>query len=80
MFSKNEIQDLNFTVNNNKKIFVQFHKHLQVTFRSDAKQNNNVENILNSVKQNLNVLPTLKYQFSRQNVEKIISSCFFDNF
>ncbi|XP_071123950.1 uncharacterized protein [Mytilus edulis] len=71
MFSNNEIQNLNFTMNNKEIPIVRSHKHLGVTFRSDAKWNNHVENILNSVKKHLNILRKLKYQLSRQNLEKL---------
>jgi hypothetical protein len=47
------------------------HKHLGVTFSSDAKWYIHVENILLSIYKHLNVLRKLKYKLSRNNLEKL---------
>jgi hypothetical protein len=47
------------------------HKHLGVTFSSDAKWNIPVENILLSIYKHLNILRKLRYKLSRKNLEKI---------
>ena len=47
------------------------HKHLGVTLSSDAKWNNHIENIILSVSKHLDILRTLKYRLSRQNLEQL---------
>ena len=47
------------------------HKHLGVTFRSDAKWYIHVENIVLSICKHLNVLRKLNYKLSRKNLEKL---------
>ena len=42
-----------------------------VTFNSDAKWNNHVENIISNARKHLNVLRKLKYQLCRKNLEKL---------
>ena len=42
-----------------------------VTFSSDAKWNDHIENIAKSVSKHLSLLRKLKYKLSRQNLEKL---------
>ena len=71
LFSNTEIPELNFTFNGRTIPITNSHKHLGVTFSSDAKWNIHIENILSSIYKHLNVLRKLKYKLSRKNVEKL---------
>jgi hypothetical protein len=71
LFSNTEIPELNFTFNGRTIPITNSHKHLGVTFSSDAKWNINIENILSSIYKHLNVLRKLKYKLSRKNLEKL---------
>ena len=56
LFSNTEIPELNFTFNGRTIPITNSHKHLGVTFSSDAKWNIHIENILSSIYKHLNVL------------------------
>jgi hypothetical protein len=71
LFSNTEIPELNFTFNGKTIPITTSHKHLGVTFSSDAKWNIHIENILSSIYKHLNVLRKLKYKLSRKNLEKL---------
>ena len=63
LFSNTEIPEFNFTFNGKTIPITNSHKHLRVTFSSDAKWNIHIENILFSIYKHLNVLRKLKYKF-----------------
>ena len=71
IFSNSDIPLLNFNFNGIDIPISGSHKHLGITFSSDAKWNLHVENILSSVSKHLNVLRKLKYKLSRSNLEKL---------
>ena len=71
IFSNVDTPDLAFSLNNYDIPISKTHKHLGVTFSSDAKWNNHVDNIIASVTKHLNVLRKLKYQLCRKNLEKM---------
>jgi hypothetical protein len=71
LFSNTEIPELNFTFNGRTIPITNSHKHLGVTFSSDAKWNIHIENILSSIYKHLNVLRKSKYKLSRKNLEKL---------
>ena len=71
LFSNTEIPELNLTFNGRTIPITNSHKHLGVTFSSDAKLNIHIENILSSIYKHLNVLRKLKYKLSRKNLEKL---------
>ena len=71
LFSNTEIPELNFIFNGRTIPITNSHKHLGVTFSSDAKWNIHIENILSSIYKHLNVLPKLKYKLSRKNLKKL---------
>jgi hypothetical protein len=71
LFSNTEIPELNFTFNGRTIPITNSHKHLGVTFSSDAKWNVHIENILSSIYKHLNVLRKLKYKLSRKHLEKL---------
>ena len=71
LFSNTDIPEFNFTFNERTIPITNSHKHLGVTFSSDAKWNIHVENILLSIYKHLNVLRKLKYKLSRKNLEKL---------
>ena len=56
LFSNTDIPELNFIFNGRTIPITKFHKHLGVTFSSDAKWNIHIENILSSTYKHLNVL------------------------
>jgi hypothetical protein len=59
LFSNTDIPEFNFTFNRRTILITNSHKHLGVTFSSDAKWNIHIENI------------RLKYKLSRKNLEKL---------
>ena len=63
LFSNTDIPELNFTFNETTIPITNSHKHLGVTFSSDAKWNIHIENILLSIYKHLNDLRKLKYKF-----------------
>ena len=71
LISNADIPEFNFTFNGRTIPITNSHKHLGVTFSSDAKWNMHVENILLSSYKHLNVLRKLKYKLSRKNLEKL---------
>ena len=71
IFSNTDIPDFNLTFNGRTIPITNSHKHLGVTFSSDAKCNIHIENILLSIYKHLNVLRKLKYKLSRKNLEKL---------
>ena len=71
LFSNTDISEFNFTFNGRTIPITNSHKHLGVTFSSDAKWNIHVENILLSIYKHLNVLRKLKYKLSQKNLEKL---------
>jgi hypothetical protein len=71
LFSNTNIPEFNFTFNGRIIPITNSHKHLGVTFSSDAKWNIHVENILLSICKHLNVLRKLEYNLSRKNLEKL---------
>ena len=56
LFSNTDISELNFTFNGRTIHITNSHKHLEVTFISDAKWNIHIENILLNIYKHLNVL------------------------
>jgi hypothetical protein len=62
LFSNTDIPEFNFTFNRRTILITNSHKHLGVSFSSDAKWNIHVENILLSIYKHLNVLRKLKYK------------------
>jgi hypothetical protein len=64
LFSNTDIPEFNFTFNDRTIPITNSHKHLGVTFSSDAKWNIHVENIF--IYKHLNVLRKLKYKLSRK--------------
>ena len=72
LFSNVEIQN-NLTLSFNGKCIpvTNSHKHLGVTFSSDGKWNEHIDNIVSSVTKHLNVLRKLKYKINRCNLEKL---------
>ena len=56
LFSNTDISEFNFTFNGRTIHITNSHKHLEVTFISDAKWNIHIENILLSIYKHLNVL------------------------
>ena len=71
LFSNTDIPEFNFTFNRRTILITNSHKHLGVSFSSDAKWNIHVENILLCIYKHLNVLRMLKYKLSRENLEKL---------
>jgi len=71
LFSNTDIPEFNFTFNGRTIPITNSHKHLGVTFSSDAKWNIHIENILSSIYKHLIVLRKLKYKLSRKNLEKL---------
>jgi len=59
LFSNTDIPEFNFTFNGRTIPITNSHKHLGVTFSSDAKWNMHIENILSSIYKHLNVLRKL---------------------
>jgi hypothetical protein len=60
LFSNTDIPEFNFTFNERTIPITNSHKHVGVTFSSDAKWNIHFENILLSIYKHLNVLRKLK--------------------
>ena len=72
IFSNTEIEEnLNFSFNGNPISISNSHKHLGVTFSSDAKWNDHVNNIVTSISKHLGILRKLKYTLSRRNLEQL---------
>lgn len=71
IFSHVDHPDLSFTFNDRTIPVVTSHKHLGVTFSSDAKWNTHVENITSSISRHLNALRKLKFKLNRHNLEKL---------
>ena len=71
MFSNTPTPDLKFSLNDKEIPIMSTHKHLGVTFSSDAKWNSHIENIVSSVSKHINVLRKLKYRLCRKNLEKL---------
>ena len=71
LFSNTIIPVLEFTLNGNTIPIVSTHKHLGVTFSSDAKWNSHIENVLSSATKHIYVLRKLKFSLSRSNLEKL---------
>ena len=70
MFSNVNIPNLVFSLNDKEIPLVSVHKHLGVTFCSDAKWNSQIENIISSASKHINVLRKIKYRLNRKNLEK----------
>jgi len=64
------IPEFSFTFNGRTIPITNSHKHLGVTFSSNATWNIHIENILSSIYKHLNVFRKLKYKLSRKNLEK----------
>jgi hypothetical protein len=64
-FSNTDIPDFNFTFNGRTIPITNSHKHVGVTFSSDAKWNIHIENILLNIYKHLKVHRKLKYKLSR---------------
>ena len=71
MFSNVNIPEVTFQLNGEDIVPTDIHKHLGVTFSSDARWNVHIDNIVSSVSKHLNVLRKLKFKLSRKNLEKI---------
>lgn len=71
VFSNIEKPDFNFSLNGTSVPITDCHKHLGVTFSSNAKWNDHIENVVTSVKKHLNILRKLKYQLNRNTLEKL---------
>ena len=80
MFSNTPTPDLKFSLNDKEIPIRSTHKHLGVTFSSDAKLNSHIENIISSVSKHINVLRKLKYRLSRKKFGKVISSLYTSTF
>ena len=63
-FSNIDIPVMNFNFNEIRIPISSSHKHLGVTFSSDAKWNLHVYNVLSSVSKHLNILRKLKYKLN----------------
>ena len=72
VFSNTEIaENLDFSFNNSPISISNNHKHLGVTFSSDAKWNDHINNIVTSVSKHLSVLRKLKYRLNRKSLEQL---------
>ena len=71
VFSNIEIPNFDFSLNGTSIPISDCHKHLGVTFSSNAKWNDHIENVVTSVKKHLNILRKLKYQLNRNTLEKL---------
>jgi len=48
---------------------IESHRHLGVTFSTDAKWNSHIEKIVSSVSKHINILRKLKFKINRSNLE-----------
>ena len=71
LFSNIETEALNFLFNGKIIPTTDVHKHLGVTFSSNAKWTTHIDNIVSSVSKHLNILRKLKYKLNRSNLEKL---------
>jgi hypothetical protein len=71
LFTNLEHPEINFTFEDNKISTIESHRHLGVTFSTDAKWNAHIENIVSSVSKHIHILQKLKFKINRSNLEKL---------
>lgn len=71
LFTNLEHPEINFTFDDNIISTIESHRHLGVSFNTDAKWNVHIENIVSSVSKRINILRKLKFKISRSNLEKL---------
>lgn len=71
LFTNLEHPEINFTFEDNIISTIESHRHLGVTFSTDAKWNAHIENIVSSVSKHINILRKLKFKINRSNLEKL---------
>ena len=71
LFTNLEHPEINFTFEDNIISTIESHRHLGVTFSTDAKWNAHIENIVSSVSKHINILRKLKSKINRSNLEKL---------
>jgi hypothetical protein len=74
LFTNLEHPEINFTFEDNIISTIESHRHLGVTFSTDAKWNAHIENIVSSVSKHINILRKLKFKINRFNLEKTLCS------
>ena len=74
LFTNLEHPEINFTFEDNIISTIESHRHLGVTFSTDAKWNAHIENIVSSVSKHINILRKLKFKINRSNLEKTLFS------
>ena len=74
LFSNTEIPEFSFTFNGRIFPITNSHKHLGVTFSSDAKRSMHIQNMMSSIfTTTCNVLRKLKYKLSEKSIKTIFS-------
>ena len=71
LFTNLEHPEINFMFEDNMISTIESHRHLGVTFSTDAKWNAHIENIVSSVSKHINILRKLKFKINRSNLEKL---------
>ena len=72
VFSNCDIHDdFIFTLDDQNIPIVKKHKHLGITLSDDAKWNDHVDSLLQSISKHVSVLRKLQYKINRNNLEKL---------
>ena len=71
LFTNLEHPEINFTFEDNIISKIESHRHLGVTFSTDAKWNAHIENSVSSVSKHIHILRKLKFKINRSNLEKL---------
>jgi hypothetical protein len=74
LFTNLKHPEINFTFEDNIISMIESHRHLGVTFSTDAKWNAHIENIVSNVSKHINILRKLKFKIIRSNLEKTLFS------
>ena len=74
LFTNLEHPEINFTFEDNIISTIESHRHLGVTFSTDAKWNAHIENIVSSVSKHIHILRKLIFKINRSNLEKTLFS------
>jgi hypothetical protein len=70
LFTNLEHPEINFTFEDNIISTIESHRHIGVTFSTDAKWNGRIEKIVSSVFKHINILRKSKFKINRSNLEK----------
>ena len=76
LFTNLEHPEINFTFEDNIISTIESHRHIGVTFSTDAKWNGRIEKIVSSVFKHINILRKSKFKINTSNLEKKLYSVY----